>query len=165
MKVIDEKGRLFGKINVIDLMIIVLIVAVFLGVGYKLFLQDNNSVNDSAKVSKEAEVTFCLKTIAPGTEEALAVGDKLIANDVVTDAEIIDVQISDSQAANPDENGKVVISSNPLYKKAVVTVKMSVEVTEGGVSFMGESIKANDTFDFETAAFIGKADIIKIVCE
>ena len=36
MKIIDEKGRLFGKINLIDLLVLVLVVAVVLAVGWKL---------------------------------------------------------------------------------------------------------------------------------
>ena len=36
MKLIDEKGRLFGKINLIDLLVVILIVAVIAAVAWKL---------------------------------------------------------------------------------------------------------------------------------
>ena len=36
MKLIDEKGRLFGKINLIDLLVVLLIVAVLAAVVWKL---------------------------------------------------------------------------------------------------------------------------------
>ena len=36
MSIIDRKGKLFGKLNIIDLIAIVLIVAVIALVGYKL---------------------------------------------------------------------------------------------------------------------------------
>ena len=36
MKIIDEKGRLFGKINLIDLLVLLLVVAVVLAVGWKV---------------------------------------------------------------------------------------------------------------------------------
>ena len=36
MKLIDEKGRLFGKINLIDLLVVLLIVAVLAAVAWKL---------------------------------------------------------------------------------------------------------------------------------
>ena len=36
MKIIDEKGRLFGKINLIDLLVLILAIAVVLAVGWKL---------------------------------------------------------------------------------------------------------------------------------
>ena len=34
MKIIDEKGRLFGKINLIDLLVIVLVIAIISAVGW-----------------------------------------------------------------------------------------------------------------------------------
>lgn len=36
MRVIDKKGKLFGKLNIIDLLAILLIVAVLALIGYKL---------------------------------------------------------------------------------------------------------------------------------
>ena len=36
MKLVDEKGRLFGKINLIDLLVVLLIVAVLAAVVWKL---------------------------------------------------------------------------------------------------------------------------------
>ena len=69
MKIIDEKGRLFGKINLIDLLVLVLVVAVVLAVGWKLVgkkaaasVSNNNHeitfiVNNAKLVS--AEITGC----------------------------------------------------------------------------------------------------------
>ena len=37
MKKINEKGKLFGIINVVDLLVLVAAIAVVAGVGYKLF--------------------------------------------------------------------------------------------------------------------------------
>ena len=36
MKIIDEKGRLFGKLNLIDLLVIVLVLAVIFALVWKL---------------------------------------------------------------------------------------------------------------------------------
>ena len=36
MKIIDEKGRLFGKLNLIDLLVIVLLIAAVAAVAWKL---------------------------------------------------------------------------------------------------------------------------------
>lgn len=37
MKLINEKGKLFGVINVVDLLVLLAVIAVAAGVGYKLF--------------------------------------------------------------------------------------------------------------------------------
>ena len=36
MKIINEKGKLFGVINVVDLLVLLAVIAVVIGVGYKL---------------------------------------------------------------------------------------------------------------------------------
>ena len=35
MKVVDEKGKIFGKLNIIDLLVILLLIAAVALVGYK----------------------------------------------------------------------------------------------------------------------------------
>ena len=37
MKIINEKGKLFGVINIVDLLVLLAVIAVAAGVGYKLF--------------------------------------------------------------------------------------------------------------------------------
>ena len=40
--IIDEKGKLFGKISVIDIIVILVLLVVLIGVDYKLFAGDDN---------------------------------------------------------------------------------------------------------------------------
>ena len=44
MKIINEKGKLFGVINVVDLLVLLAAIAVIAGVGYKLFAPQIASV-------------------------------------------------------------------------------------------------------------------------
>ena len=43
MKIINEKGKLFGLINIVDLLVLVAAIAVVAGVGYKLFAPRSRS--------------------------------------------------------------------------------------------------------------------------
>lgn len=36
MKIINEKGKLFGVINIVDLLVVLAVIAVAAGIGYKL---------------------------------------------------------------------------------------------------------------------------------
>ena len=45
MKIINEKGKLFGIINVVDLLVLVAAIAVVAGVGYKLFAKQIKEVD------------------------------------------------------------------------------------------------------------------------
>ena len=55
MSVIDKKGKLFGKLNIIDLLAILLIVAVLALIGYKL--TSNSGGLAGADLSHIAAVT------------------------------------------------------------------------------------------------------------
>lgn len=51
MKLFDEKGKLFGKINVIDFLVIVLIVVALVVVGVKVLGGGNDAVHSDAETS------------------------------------------------------------------------------------------------------------------
>lgn len=54
MKIIDKNGRLFGKLNIIDLAVILVVVAVVAALGMKLF---GNDVVESV-TSPEVRITY-----------------------------------------------------------------------------------------------------------
>lgn len=56
MKIIDEKGRLFGKLNLIDLAVILVLVAVVAAIGMKLFGNKAVEAVTSEKVTLTYEV-------------------------------------------------------------------------------------------------------------
>ena len=51
MKIINEKGKLFGLINIVDLLVLIAAVAVAAGVGYKLFAPQIKGVRSSRRSS------------------------------------------------------------------------------------------------------------------
>ena len=67
MKLFDEKGKLFGKINIVDLLVVVLILAVILVVGTKVLGGqeggDSPSASDPA-VTTEAVLTYTVRVTA-----------------------------------------------------------------------------------------------------
>lgn len=150
MKLIDKEGKVFGRINIIDIAIVLIVVALAVGVGYKLFVQKDASIGGIQQVEKEAEVVFGFSAVPIGSEKAIQVGDKLYFYNHKTEAEVIAVESREL----PD--------INPLYKQVTVTVKMVITVADDVASFQGEVIKVNQKFAFETAKFVGEADVISI---
>lgn len=72
MKIINEKGKLFGLINVIDLIVIMLLVVLFVG-GAKRF-------RDKPVISSEespAKITFEVKDIRDITANQIEIGDPI----------------------------------------------------------------------------------------
>lgn len=91
MKFIDEKGRLFGKINLIDLLVVVLLVAAVAAVGWKLVGKR------AAQTVSDTERTICYTVYVdevPSTLVSFAteqVGAQFVNNSKLIDATITSV--------------------------------------------------------------------------
>ncbi len=96
MKIIDEKGKLFGKLNIIDLLVIVLVIAAAVVVGAK-FLGGSEHVASTPVASK---LTFVVHVTAWDAESVDKVGEyvdaasgkkeQLLAGSNLLDAYIVD---------------------------------------------------------------------------
>lgn len=98
MKVVNEKGKLFGVINVVDLLVVLFILAVVGGVAWKIF---GGSISDAAsavQVEKSgADVVYTVRVsgvrqdvadavIAIGFPQQLGINEGLVASSYITDA-------------------------------------------------------------------------------
>ena len=80
MKLIDEKGRLFGKINLIDLLVVLLIVAVLAAVVWKL----GGSRAAAAVAGTEKKAVYTAEYAKTQVDKTLVNDSKQIAA-VITD--------------------------------------------------------------------------------
>ncbi len=107
MKLFDEKGKLFGKINIIDLLVILVVIVALIVVGAKVlgagFFQPSQTPDDSAvtdefgasKLTYVVRVTAQRKEIAERVTEYvdLAAGKKdqlMHGGEIVDDAYVVD---------------------------------------------------------------------------
>lgn len=76
MKVFDEKGKLFGKINIIDLLIILLVVAAIVVVGVKVLggngddAAGNSASGGEESLTTAAKLTYTVRLTAQREETA-----------------------------------------------------------------------------------------------
>ena len=93
MKIIDEKGRLFGKINLIDLLVIVLVVAVVAAVGWKL-------VGKKASVSDNThEMTFTV-LFEDQPAEVAQFAETQIGKQLVNNAKLVSAEVTGCEAVS-----------------------------------------------------------------
>ena len=96
MKVINEKGKLFGVINIVDLLVLIAAIAVVAGVGYKLFAPQISEIT-SPQVSMT--VTVRVRGATPFLVEEVQrnsqVGKQIVSGSSFTEAVITDMQIED----------------------------------------------------------------------
>lgn len=130
---IDEKGRLFGKVNLVDLIIILIVIAAVVFLGVKFLGPESTTAN-----TQEAIVSFYCE------EAPDYVADQLQAGDVVWDSgdnvnigTVKDWSITDSVSYYYAENGETVQASKTGY--CAVTLRCDAEgvIGEHGITING----------------------------
>lgn len=123
-KVLDEKGRLFGVINIIDVIVILLAIVIVCGVYVKF---SHNERTSTASASLQT-VTYQMKVpaVRSGIADNLRAGDKIWdqENDVEIGT-IKDVQVTEARRAEALTDG--------TYAEGTVQDRFDVVLTiEGG---------------------------------
>ena len=110
MKLVDERGKLFGKLNIIDLLVILLLIVAVALIGWKVTRKDGAS-NASRTIltytveveGVDQEVYEGIKAYVPGES---GIGDQLMANGEMVDAYVTNV------TAAPHEGGLTMTDVN-----------------------------------------------------
>lgn len=131
-KLLDEKGRLFGKVNVIDLLVLLLIAVVAVVVVMK-FTGRSEGLPSTAQAS-EIEYTVIVYRIAPDVYDAIAAevalggehaqlmaGGEMIAGSYVTA-----VTSKPHELSAVLEDGSVVSSVEGPYVDAIFTIRATI---------------------------------------
>lgn len=84
MKLIDEQGRLGGKINIFDLTVILLVIFGLVGVYYKFFYIEK--LEGQVGTDQKAVVGFIIEEVSVYTADAINIGDKV--NELNSNTEI-----------------------------------------------------------------------------
>ncbi len=97
MKIIDEKGRLFGKINLIDLLVLVLLVAVVAFAGWKLV--GKKAAASASSTSHEISFTVLFED---QPLEIAEFAETQIGKQLVNNARLISAEVSSCSAVSPE---------------------------------------------------------------
>jgi hypothetical protein len=129
---IDEKGRLFGKINIVDFIVVAVIVLGIAGVGYKLI----SSSTSLFKKTENINIVFHNEDLPQYVADAINVGDQVkdsVKNTVF--GKVVKKEISDSVVFAANSQGELKQTTRPGY----VSMKLYVEgkgiFTDTGVIF------------------------------
>lgn len=151
MKIINEKGRLFGIINIVDLLLVIAILAVAGGVGWKLL-----GPQVTEKVSPQVEMTANMVVI--GTPPRLIeeinrqdpVGQRLVAGNEYMSATIEDIKIENYVVQAVTADGTIVDAVDPSKKDVIFTIKTKVSAGTPNPKIGSQEVKAGKTFILKT---------------
>lgn len=133
--IIDNKGRLFGKISIIDILIVAVVLAAVAGVVYKFKISKAEGI--FVKPDK-LQVVFYTEELPDFVATDIKQGD--IVKDPVKNAvfgKVTGIEIDKSVSFTQNDNGDIKVSSKPGY----VSIKLYVE---GNGTFSTNGITINN---------------------
>ena len=149
---IDSKGKLFGKISIVDILIILVVVIAAAGIGYKF---------KSSPLLKQdkLEVVLFIEEAPEYTAPAIKVGDSI--REVArggTLGTVTDIQVGDSIAFAANDQGEYVKSSKEGYKSLTITASALGTFSNNGVKFHNADYYIGSSYEFRVGnvALYGK---------
>ncbi|KAB2953648.1 DUF4330 domain-containing protein [Heliorestis acidaminivorans] len=117
MKIVDEKGRLFGLVNPLDLIILIAVIALVAGLATKTKTIVSTTVT-------EVELTAFFKKVEPELLGNLNTEDPLVgAGGFIDDAKIVAIDVRPHIETSITNTGERITAEDPYYKDVRVTVR------------------------------------------
>lgn len=167
MKLVNEKGKLFGVINLVDLLVLLFILLVAGGIVWKIF---GSQVSELVTPTKEITYTVRIKSTLPRYydelvsrpfPQQLAAGDSLIENAYIVSAE---KEPYITQIGTDD--GKLVNVTDPMRIDIICTIK--AVVNDSAIIKVGpQEVRAGKDHYVKTRFFemIGTIESVKMAGE
>ncbi|QGU00482.1 hypothetical protein SYNTR_1888 [Candidatus Syntrophocurvum alkaliphilum] len=155
---IDERGRLFGFINIVDLAVILLVVLLAAGFLYR---------GQATEITAEphmVRIEVVANNIFPGVEESLQVGDRLVAAGAITGAEITEMEVKEANWVTTDAEGKMHLETNPFRNDIHLTIEgPSTQIGPSQINFAGQEVRAGiEDFYVKTQVVEVKGNIVSV---
>ena len=154
MKLVNEKGKLFGVINVVDLLILLVVVLIIGGVGWKLLgTQVQNSIAPQVDLVAEVVIVGTPPRIVEEILRQDMIGTPLVGGNEYLPAEITDVQLEPYIMQAIRDDGIIVDATDPSKQDVVFTIKMKVAKGTASPKIGSQELRAGKTFIMKTQTF------------
>jgi hypothetical protein len=158
MKIIDEQGRLFGRINIIDFLVILALCGAIplLYLGYRILNKPAvlAPVIEAPKEYKEVDIECRFIKLEPETLSLLSVGDKEIDGQGKVAA-----QISLLDKGQPYEyifdlgQGRLITRQDPRLMQIAGKIRLTAEVRDGGLFYKDKRLTFAEPFEFKSGKY------------
>lgn len=135
-KFIDNKGKLFGVVSIVDILVVLVVIVLGIGVYVRFFVNEETAI-----VQPQEEITFSinLKSLRSFSAESFEVGDKVYDENGTYLGKITDVKIVDATGSSQLIDGTTVEA--PIIDKYDVTLTINGEGTiRGGVHYVNRTV-------------------------
>ena len=162
MKLVNEKGKLFGIINVIDLAILLVLAIVAVAAVYKFAAPAAGEV-----ISPKSDMTVTMRVRgAMDYLEAevlkLEPGERLIMGSDYVDAEVVSVESIPYLAAATSDAGQFVTANDPQKHDLLITIRSKQSKNDPILKIGTQEIRIGRGFIFKTQTIEVNAIIEKV---
>jgi hypothetical protein len=154
---IDNRGKLFGRVNIIDLSALIVVAAMVFGF---LWVRATNGVLQKiVRAAGPTDVTVAIRGARIVDPAFIKAGDKVfitIRNQPYAPVEVVKVQAARRQFTYADPQGKLKTGddpTDPLAYDLLVTIRDNGQVTDDGVVLGGNKVKAGIPIELEGFKF------------
>lgn len=154
MKLINERGKLFGLINLVDFVLLLVIILGVVAVGYKVLEKPIQEV-----VKQEVPVTVTLRVrgampfLVDEMLEKIETGDRLVSGNGFDNAEVISVEAIPYEYTDFSSDGVGVYVTDPAKSDVIIKVK-SYGVEDAAIFKIGtQEVRTGRGFNFKTNRF------------
>ncbi|HHW21859.1 MAG TPA: DUF4330 domain-containing protein [Clostridiaceae bacterium] len=123
MKMIDEKGRVFGKINIFDLIVLLALIVAVGGISYKVI---KDRIEGSGQAPTKTYIVTVKSSAMPASySEALKKDPRIYYdNDQFVNARIVDVREEPAVITVQTDDGKLVEAVSPDLKDVYIDIEV-----------------------------------------
>lgn len=152
MRLINDKGRIFGLINPIDALITLAILGFIFVVGWLVITRGNVTLPGVEQTTIQA--TFLIPGARPEATEYIRDGDRLKNDTSKADlGDIIEVRSERAKLEVPTDTGELSLGESPLLKDIYVTVEAQGRATDSMLMINGDILSIGKNYMLNTKWF------------
>jgi len=154
---VDKRGKLFGLMNIIDLSVVIIVMA--MAFGFWWIRTGHGTLDAIVKASGPTDVTVTIRGARLADPNIIKAGDKVfitIRNQPYAPVEVVKVVTARRKVAYPSPDGKLLTAEDPTDLMAtdlLVTIRDNGQVTDDGVVLGGNKVKAGIPIELEGFKF------------
>ncbi|HPW40982.1 MAG TPA: DUF4330 domain-containing protein [Bacillota bacterium] len=160
MALADNRGKLFGRINIVDLIIILLIILTAVG-GYMFFFgRDSKQTLNTGKVVYDFEITNVNKDFIDAINPGDPIRDNVRGNELGT---VVSKSSRGATMLNEDLiNGRYIIAEVPDAYDVVITIEGNANITPANIIVGGAEIKVGKKFSIKGKGYANQGFVTKM---
>ena len=154
MKIVNEKGKLFGLINIVDLIVVLLVIAVVGVVGTQLLgSKVTDAVSQQTDCYAQVRIIGAHPYMLTDVENKELKGQRMVSGNSYLSATIEDVWFEDYWITATTDDGRIVTATDPVKKDIIFLVKTQVAPDTASPKIGSQELRSGRTFIVKTQTY------------